>query len=67
MSAIDWPAAITPSAWDWGVRKAVGRISGATEVDHRVPLKQGGTDDRQNLQGLCHDCHAAKTKAEQGR
>lgn len=37
------------------------------EVDHRVPLEQGGTNDDDNLQLLCGGsdrCHAAKTAAE---
>lgn len=37
----------------------------ATEVDHKVPLHLGGLDAEPNLQGLCHDCHASKTSAEQ--
>jgi 5-methylcytosine-specific restriction protein A len=37
----------------------------ATEVDHKVPLHLGGIDAEPNLQGLCHDCHAVKTAAEQ--
>lgn len=37
----------------------------ATQVDHIVPLVQGGTEDRSNLQPLCDDCHEEKTSAEQ--
>ena len=37
----------------------------AIEVDHRTPLHLGGVDGEPNLQGLCRDCHAAKTRAEQ--
>ena len=44
-----------------------GRITAATEVDHIVPLHKGGTDDLDNLQSLCHDCHAEKTATEQGK
>jgi 5-methylcytosine-specific restriction protein A len=36
----------------------------ATEVDHRIPLWRGGTDDRRNLQGLCSRCHRLKTGKE---
>ena len=36
----------------------------AAEVDHRLALHLGGIDAEPNLQGLCHDCHAAKTAAE---
>jgi len=32
-----------------------------------VPLHKGGTDDLDNLQSLCHDCHAEKTATEQGK
>lgn len=39
----------------------------ATEVDHITPKAEGGTDDRSNLQGLCTDCHKAKTKADQAQ
>jgi 5-methylcytosine-specific restriction endonuclease McrA len=45
--------------------KRAGWVTAATEVDHEVPLSKGGNNDDANLQGLCHDCHAAKTKTEQ--
>lgn len=35
----------------------------ATEVDHIVELDAGGTDDIENLQPLCRECHKAKTAA----
>ena len=34
------------------------------EVDHVVPLSQGGENHRSNLQALCKPCHEAKTIAE---
>lgn len=43
-----------------------GRVAEATEVDHVVRLEDGGTDHPDNLQSLCHDCHAAKTARENG-
>lgn len=46
--------------------KACGRVTPAAEVDHIKPKAQGGTDDRENLQGICSSCHAAKTAQEQG-
>jgi 5-methylcytosine-specific restriction protein A len=30
-------------------------------VDHIVERRDGGTDDRRNLQGLCWPCHSQKT------
>jgi 5-methylcytosine-specific restriction enzyme A len=35
--------------------------------DHIVPLSRRGTTERSNLQGLCDDCHKAKTIRERGR
>lgn len=34
------------------------------EVDHIVPLAEGGDDSMENLQGLCSSCHSAKTIRE---
>lgn len=33
----------------------------ALDVDHIVPLSQGGGNDHGNLQPLCHSCHSKKT------
>ena len=43
-----------------------GTVRAADEVDHIKPLHQGGTDERDNLQALCSDCHARKTITERG-
>lgn len=34
------------------------------EVDHTIPLWQGGLDDASNLKALCPNCHASKTQLE---
>jgi 5-methylcytosine-specific restriction protein A len=36
----------------------------ATDVDHRVPLRRGGTNDDHNLVPLCHAHHSEKTGRE---
>ena len=36
----------------------------ATDVDHILPLWLGGSNREKNLEGLCPDHHAAKTKLE---
>ena len=36
----------------------------ADEVDHIVPLSQGGTDEDTNLRAIHHDCHKVKTQRE---
>lgn len=44
--------------------KAEDRITLADEVDHIIPLSQGGTDDETNLRAIAHDCHEKKTARE---
>jgi 5-methylcytosine-specific restriction protein A len=43
---------------------AVSRVAPGTEVDHRIPKAQGGTDSPSNLQAICRPCHLAKTARE---
>lgn len=35
---------------------------GDREIDHIIPLSQGGTNDLENLQALCKECHFDKTQ-----
>ena len=39
----------------------------AREVDHIVPLSQGGTNDLSNLEGRCKPCHSRKTAGDKAR
>lgn len=34
------------------------------QIDHKVALEQGGSNEDSNLQPLCKPCHDAKTAAE---
>lgn len=51
--------------------KSLGRIRAADQLDHIVPIAQGGAEFSPiNVQSLCKQCHHAKTLAErraQGR
>lgn len=47
---------------DMGMCKKCGQR--ATDVDHVIALKDGGTNDLWNLQSLCGDCHDRKTYGE---
>lgn len=47
--------------------EAKGLIRAATQRDHIIPLCKGGTDAPDNIQALCDDCHAAKTRIDLGR
>ena len=42
-------------------------VSATTIADHVVPKAEGGTDDRENYQGLCKPCSDAKTAEEAAR
>lgn len=41
-----------------------GRVGGELELDHILNVARGGTDDDDNLQTICTDCHRPKTFAE---
>lgn len=45
---------------------SVGVTSISVVVDHVQPLAQGGTDDEDNLRGLCLNCHAQVTGEQFG-
>lgn len=45
----------------------VGRVTEATEVDHRMPIVEGGTNELENLQAVCRECHKQKTQIESKR
>ena len=41
-----------------------GVVTRATQVDHIVQKKDGGSDAEANLQAICTTCHKAKTASE---
>lgn len=41
-----------------------GHVSFSNEIDHDIPLEQGGSNDDSNLRVRCIACHAEKTKSE---
>ena len=43
-----------------------GRVSKTHEIDHDVPLEQGGSNHASNLKVRCVECHKAKTATEAG-
>lgn len=40
------------------------KISEELEIDHIVPIVNGGTNEYSNLQPLCIECHISKTRGE---
>lgn len=41
-----------------------GLTVAASEVDHIIPKRNGGSNDTMNLQALCKSCHSKKTAKE---
>jgi 5-methylcytosine-specific restriction endonuclease McrA len=41
-----------------------GTVGLDNQIDHDIPLEQGGSNDDANLRIRCIPCHAAKTKSE---
>jgi 5-methylcytosine-specific restriction protein A len=41
-----------------------GRVSTDNEIDHDVPLEQGGSNEASNFRVRCKECHKAKTARE---
>lgn len=39
-----------------------GRVRSLYEIDHVVPVCEGGTSERENLRVLCVPCHKAETR-----
>jgi 5-methylcytosine-specific restriction protein A len=46
--------------------QAKGITKPAEELDHILPISKGGGNEAENLQGLCKECHEAKTILDLG-
>ena len=44
--------------------RSCGQVTMDLECDHIINTAKGGTDDLDNLQSLCIDCHKKKTQTE---
>ena len=54
-------SSVDTSVCPWGERPVP---RDAADLEHKTPLGQGGTNDKNNLQVLCKCCHGIKTAAE---
>jgi 5-methylcytosine-specific restriction protein A len=43
-----------------------GKLTLATQLDHIEALHKGGANSDDNYQGLCEECHKAKTAIDKG-
>lgn len=48
----------------WKCKHCGEQLSAWFEVDHKVRLEYGGTNDVDNLEALCRECHGQKTAME---
>lgn len=60
-----WRQAGVFNNFDWHrARYTAVNASSNLEIDHIVPLSEGGSNDLENLWLLCVECHKRKTSAE---
>ena len=49
----------------WACKSCKTMLSYAYEIDHIIKREFGGSNDIENLQALCRDCHGKKSFLEQ--
>jgi len=52
------------SRQNWKCNECNEQLNHTFEIDHRVRLEYGGSNDVQNLVALCRNCHGIKTASE---
>jgi 5-methylcytosine-specific restriction protein A len=52
------------SMQDWKCNQCCNKLTHTFEIDHRVRLESGGSNDVSNLVALCRECHGQKTAME---
>ncbi len=49
---------------NWSCTHCKQKLPAWFEVDHKIRLEYGGTNEVSNLEALCRDCHGRKTASE---
>lgn len=55
---------IVAESQDWKCNHCRNKLTAYYQVDHILPVSEGGTTIRSNLQVLCASCHAKKSTLE---
>ena len=53
--------ALVASEQEWKCGDCQMTLNAAYEIDHIIPVCDGGTNQRENLVALCRNCHGLKT------
>ena len=56
---------IVASNQNWTCAECGSKLPPSFHVDHIDPLSKGGTDEVDNLQAVCPNCHSEKSYKEQ--
>jgi hypothetical protein len=49
------------AAQNWRCKHCTKQLTAYFEIDHVTPLEHGGSNEINNLEALCRECHAQKT------
>ena len=52
------------SQQQWKCGNCKNQLNHTFEIDHKIRLEYGGTNDINNLVALCRNCHGEKTARE---
>ena len=52
---------VVASNQKWTCNMCYKMLDASYEIDHTIPLYKGGTNNLENLQALCRNCHGLKT------
>lgn len=52
------------AAGEWSCAMCKSLLPASFQIDHVIPLADGGADDASNMHALCANCHADKTQCE---
>ena len=64
MSVSETKKKYVASMQDWKCGECSKQLNAWFEVDHKIRLEHGGSNEVQNLVAMCRECHGHKTAME---